>query len=104
MSLFEVIFDISVELPNIDAVTLTATNDLRIVSWVEDDAVDWISMADEALEIVWNGFLSFIVPNFDHAILSCSEEIARVTGDIDAVDATSMDIGNFSEEDSLELD
>lgn len=76
MSLLEVVLNVSVEFPDIDAVTFADTDDLRVVPWIEHDAVDWVSVTDEALEVVRNGLLCFVVPNLDHAILSCSEEIA----------------------------
>lgn len=104
MGLLEVLFDIAVELPHIDSVTLSNTDDLRVVSWVEHDAVDWICVSNKALEVVWNRLLSFIVPNLNHAILTSCQKIPGVVRNIHAINAASVDIGNFSKENTFVFD
>lgn len=104
VSLFEVLLNISVELPDKDTVTLSNTDDLLIVSWVKNDIVNWIGVANKALEIVWNSFLGFIVPDLYHAILSTSQKVSRIVGDIYSINATPMNICDLSQKDTLVFD
>ena len=76
MSLLVIIVNIPVEVPNVDTVSLTNRNDLSIVSWIEDDGAERVSVTDESLEIVWNSFLSFIVPYLDHTVFSTSQHVS----------------------------
>lgn len=71
-------FIISGEVPNKDTVVGTNTDDLLGVGWVEHDTVDGVVVAYESLEIVRSCFLSFVVPNFNHVVVSSGEEISRI--------------------------
>jgi hypothetical protein len=72
MGLLVIIFNVSVEIPNVYSISFTNTNDLTIISRIENNSTQRISMADEALEEVRNSFLGFIIPNFNHAVLTSS--------------------------------
>ena len=75
MRLLEVLFDVSVELPDVNTVTLAHADDLLVVPWVEHDAIDWVSVANEALEVVRNSFLCLVVPDLYHAVLASCQKI-----------------------------
>jgi hypothetical protein len=96
MSLLEVLLYITVELPYVNTVTLTDTDDLRIVPWVKHDVVDRICVADEALEVVRDSLLSLIVPDLYHAVLATGQKVAGIVGDVNAVDASSVNVCYFS--------
>lgn len=104
VGLLVIILDITVEVPNEDAISLTNGDYLAIVSWVEDDGAERVSVADEALEVIRNGLLSFIVPDLDHVVFSASKHISGVDRDVKSRDGSSMAVGNLSHEDSFVLD
>ena len=76
MVLLEVVFNVTIEFPDVNAISLADTDDLLVVARVEHDAVDGIGVSDETLEIVRDSFLGFIVPDLYHAILSSSQQIS----------------------------
>lgn len=76
MGLLVLVFNISVEVPNEYAVALADTDDLILVSWIENDGRQRIGVADEALKVVWHCLLSFVVPDLHHAIFSTGKHIA----------------------------
>ena len=67
--------DISKEFPYVDAIALANADDLRVVSWIEYDGLQWISMPNEALEKVWRCLLGFVVPDLDHVVLAAGEHV-----------------------------
>ena len=75
MRLLEVLLDVSVELPDVDAVTLAHADDLLVVPWVKHDAIDWVSVTNKALEVVRNSFLRLVVPDLYHAVLASCQKI-----------------------------
>lgn len=95
MSLLEVLLHIAVELPNVDTVTLTDTDDLRIVPWVKHDVIDWVCVADEALEVVRDSLLSLIVPDLNHTVLATGQKVPRIVGDVNAIDTSSVNVCYF---------
>ena len=86
VGLLVIILDITVEIPDEDAISFTNGDDLAIVSWVEDDGAERVSVADEALEVIRDGLLSFVVPDLDHVVFSTSEHISRVDRDVKSRD------------------
>ena len=96
MSLLEVLLYITIELPYVNTVTLTDTDDLRIVPWVKHDAVDWVCVANEALEVIRDCLLSLIVPDLNHTVLPTGQKVAGIVGDVNAIDTSSVNVGNFS--------
>lgn len=88
--------DFSVEIPDENTISLTNTDDLIVVSWVENDGTERIGVTDEALEEEWHGLLSLIVPNFEHVVLTTSEHVARVQADIKTCDGASVAVGYLS--------
>lgn len=67
---------LAVEVPDVDAVMLAHRDDLRVVLRVEENVVDLIGVSDEALEEVRVRLLSFVVPDFDHVVLTARQEVA----------------------------
>lgn len=88
--------DFSVEIPDEDTISLTNTNDLIVVSWIENDGAQRISVSDKALEEEWHCLLSLIIPNFKHVVLTTSKHIARVQTDVNTCDGSSMTVGYLS--------
>lgn len=73
---------VTVEVPDIDTIALTDTDDLVVVSWIEDDCCEWISVTDEALEEEWNGLLGVVIPNLDHTVLTSCQHVPRIARNI----------------------
>ena len=67
---------VTVEVPDIDTIALTDTDDLVVVSWIEDDCCEWISVTDEALEEERYGLLGVIIPNLDHTVLTSRQHVS----------------------------
>ena len=88
--------DFSVEIPDENAVSLSDTDDLIVVSWVENYGTQRIGVADKALEEEWHGLLSLIVPNFEHVVLTTSKHIVRIQTDVKACDGSSVAIRHLS--------
>ena len=63
---------ISIEVPDEYTVSFTDTNDLTIIPWVENDGSNGVSVTNEALEIVRNSLLCFVIPYLNHVIFSTS--------------------------------
>jgi hypothetical protein len=66
VGLFVISVSVTIEVPDVDSIPLTDTNDLRVVARIKDDLAEWISVADEALEEVWHCLADFIIPDFYH--------------------------------------
>ena len=54
MTLLIIRINVTVEIPNEDSIFFTNAENLCIVSWIEDQCIDWVGMADEALEVIRN--------------------------------------------------
>lgn len=70
-----IIFNIAIEVPNVNSITLTNSYYLTVVRWVEEHAYNGIGVTNEALEKVWCSFLSLVVPHSDHTVLAGAEKI-----------------------------
>jgi hypothetical protein len=76
MSLLIIVLNIAVEVPDVNSISLTHTYNLSIISRIENNGSDWISVSNKALEEVRNCLLSFIIPYFNHTIFTTSEHIS----------------------------
>jgi hypothetical protein len=69
---------VSVKAPNVDAVLLSAADDSVVIDRAEHNGFQWVSMTDKCLEIKRNILLSFIVPDFNHAVFSSGQHVSTV--------------------------
>lgn len=75
--------DFTVEIPDEDAVSLADTDDLVVVSGVEDDGAQGICVSDEALEEEWHGLLSLVIPDLEHVIFTTGEHVVGIQADVE---------------------
>lgn len=71
-----VLFNVTVELPDKYTVLAANGNDLTIVPWVKNYSSHRVGVSYEALEVVWMGSLSLIIPNFDQVVIATSQEVS----------------------------
>ena len=67
--------NVTIEVPDEDSIVLAHTNNLAVVFRVEEYFINRICVSNEALEIVWCGVLSLVVPDFDHVVFAAGEEV-----------------------------
>ena len=78
MSVLVITIAITVKIPDEDTIPLADTDNLVIVLRIEDDSIDWICVANKALEIVWYCLLCLIVPDLYQVVLSSGQQISSV--------------------------
>lgn len=69
-------YDISKELPDIDTISLTDTNDLIIIVRVEYYSSERVCVSNKALKVIGCRLLCLVVPNLDHVIKASREHVA----------------------------
>lgn len=74
----ELSLNVSIKVPDIDSIFFTSTDNKTVVDRAEHDVLYWISVANESLEEERKSFSSFIIPNFDHAVLSSRQQVSTV--------------------------
>ena len=72
MCLLELHINIAIELPNIDAVEFSYSDDLLVVSWVKEDIIHLVRVTNETLEEVRMRLLGIVVPDLYHVVLATS--------------------------------
>ncbi len=55
---------VPMELPNVNAVFISCTDNRVVVTWIEHYVRNWESVTNKCLIVVRRGFLCVIVPNF----------------------------------------
>lgn len=71
-----IVFNVTIEVPDVDAVSLADGYYLTVIGGVEEHADDWVSVPYEALEEVRSRFLGLVIPHANHTVLACTEKIA----------------------------
>jgi hypothetical protein len=52
MALLVIRINVAIEVPNEDSIFFSNAENLCVVSGIESQCIDWIRMADEALEVI----------------------------------------------------
>lgn len=75
-------FCVSVETPDVDSILFTSTECYPIVQRIKHQALNRVSVANKGLEEIWYSLVSFVIPYFDHVVLSTCKHVATVVGDV----------------------
>lgn len=94
---------ICVELPDVDTVIFCGTDDLVLVTRIEDNVWNSVSMADKCLIEIGNSSISFIVPRFNQRIIATGHHKPAIKRQIGWVDWSSVHILQLAQQIALEL-
>jgi hypothetical protein len=62
--------DVTVKVPQVDSVLFSTANNGGVVCGAEHGTLDWVSVPDESLEVIWGGLGCFVVPHLKHRVLT----------------------------------
>ena len=98
----EVAVQIAGERPDVDSIVLGRRDDHAVVQRVEHRANERVSVTDEGLEVVWNGLLRLVIPHLKQVVLSTSQHVATIGGEVCAGDCTLVNSGKLADVLALE--
>jgi len=99
----EVGLSIPVEVPDVDSILTANWEYLLIVKRIENCSFYGVSVADVRFEKVGCRFLSLVVPDFEHAVISTCEQVPTVLSDVSREDSASVHSSNLADENTFEF-
>lgn len=81
---------VTMELPDVDSIILSGGDNHAIVKRVEHGVDKGVCVTNERLEVERNSLLRLIVPNLEQVVLTTSEHVATIQGQVSASYCTLM--------------